>query len=164
MVAVFPLPVDMSVTITHTMLPALLYVHVPFSLVASVTSDDWDTDYCLWPRTLRIAIMSEMLELPFATSPAILSLPNFLVLIVAPWISTVRDLMNHPSGPTTVVLKVAYIDVATSSIGTVTEPKVSSVSWYMIVILAKPATLCESVTLSLSLGLPSKRIVGDTDY
>ena len=108
--------------------------------------------------------MSEMLELPFATSPAILSLPNFRVLIVAPWISTVRDLMNQPSGPTTVVLKVAYIDDAPSSIGTSTEPKVSSVSWYMIVILAKPATLCESVTLSLSLGLPSKRIVGDTDY
>ena len=72
--------------------------------------------------------------------------------------------MNHPSGPTTVVLKVAYIDDEPSSIGTVTEPKVLSVSSYMIVILAKPATLRESVTLSLSLGLPSKSTVGDTDY
>ena len=108
--------------------------------------------------------MSEMLELPFATSPAILSLPNFRVLIVAPLISTVRDLMNQPSGPTTVVLKVAYIDDEPSSIGTVTEPKVPSVSSYMIVILAKPATLWESVTLSLSLGLPSKSTAGDTDY
>ena len=44
----------------------------------------WDTDYCLWPSTLRIAIMSEILELPFATSPAMLSLPNFRVLIDAP--------------------------------------------------------------------------------
>jgi hypothetical protein len=34
----------------------------------------------------------------------------------------------------------------------------------MIVILTKPATLRESVTLSLSLGLPSKSTVGDTDY
>ena len=72
--------------------------------------------------------------------------------------------MNHPSGPTTVVLKVAYIDDEPSSIGTVTEPKVLSVSSYMIVILAKPATLRESVTLSLSLGFPSKSTVGDTDY
>nr|DAP82137.1 MAG TPA: hypothetical protein [Caudoviricetes sp.] len=72
--------------------------------------------------------------------------------------------MNHPSGPTTVVLKVAYIDDEPSSIGTVTEPKVPSVSSYMIVILTKPATLRESVTLSLSLGLPSKSTVGDTDY
>ena len=72
--------------------------------------------------------------------------------------------MNQPSGPTTVVLKVAYIDDEPSSIGTVTEPKVPSVSSYMIVILAKPATLRESVTLSLSLGFPSKSTVGDTDY
>ena len=49
--------------------------------------------------------------------------------------------MNRPRGPTTVVLKVAYVDDEPSSIGTVTEPKVLSVSWYMIVILAKPATL-----------------------
>lgn len=72
--------------------------------------------------------------------------------------------MNQPSGPTTVVLKVAYVDDEPSSIGTVVEPKVPSVSSYMIVILAKPATLWESVTLSLSLGLPSKSTVGDTDY
>lgn len=43
-----------------------------------------DTDYCLWPRTLRIAIMSVILELPFATSPAMSSLPNFRVLIAVP--------------------------------------------------------------------------------
>ena len=34
----------MSVTITNTTLPTLLYLQAPFSLFASVTSGDWDTE------------------------------------------------------------------------------------------------------------------------
>ena len=34
----------MSVTITNTTLPTLLYMQAPFSLFASVTSGDWDTE------------------------------------------------------------------------------------------------------------------------
>nr|DAP82136.1 MAG TPA: hypothetical protein [Caudoviricetes sp.] len=77
---VAPADSEMLSTCTTTSAPSWKHVTPPKGAVTVA----WDTDYCLWPRTLRIAIMSVILELPFATSPAMSSSPNFRVLIVAP--------------------------------------------------------------------------------